>query len=405
MARRTGQVIRYQGSRGTVWRLRYTDAGGRRASETLGSEAEGWTERRAREALADRLYQVRHERLQREKPTTLARFARGWLDTYPELRGLRESTRRGYRAILEQHLLEQLGSRRLDEIEPEDLEAYVAAKRRAGFSPATCNRHLNVLSLVYDAAVRRRAVRFNPVRAVERPKEPDRRARWRRLRPEEIGAVAGAFDELIGAAVDEQERAWLEQARVVFLTVHGTGMRRGEILALRWQDVELADPAGPRLHVRRSKTWGGEGPPKSEASRRTILLDAFLAGELFEHRGRSAYRGDGERVFCHPLTGGSLDHKRYADTLAAALVRAGITDRVRPFHDGRHSAITNDAAAGNAPIAVMKRAGHADFRTTQLYIDLAGVEFREEAERAGARTFAHVPPRVQAKVQAKVEGE
>jgi integrase len=60
---------------------------------------------------------------------------------------------------------------------------------------------------------------------------------------------------------------------------------------------------------------------------------------------------------------------------------------MRPFHDGRHTAITNDAAAGNAPLAVMKRAGHSDFRTTQGYIDLAGVTFREEAERL-ARLFA-----------------
>ena len=81
----------------------------------------------------------------------------------------------------------------------------------------------------------------------------------------------------------------------------------------------------------------------------------------------------------------------------AALERAGITDYVRPFHDGRHSAITNDAAAGNSGLAVMRRAGHSDFRVTQMYLDLAGVEFAEEAERAAARAFAHVP---RAKVRA-----
>jgi integrase len=64
-----------------------------------------------------------------------------------------------------------------------------------------------------------------------------------------------------------------------------------------------------------------------------------------------------------------------------------ITDRVRPFHDGRHTSITNAAAAGVSPAALMARAGHSDFATTQLYIDLAGETFREEAALADARLF------------------
>lgn len=389
--RHEGQVIRYDGRRGTVWRLRYADAAGRRVSETLGSERDGWNDRSARDALLDRLHRVRNERHVRSQPVTLDAFARGWLDTYPAAKGLRESTRRGYARILEKHVLPVLGDRRLEEVDVDALEAYVARKRRAGLSPGTLNRHLNVLSLVLGAAVKRRLIASNAVAAVDRPREPDRRQSWRRLQPDEVGAVAGAFDELVAEQEDPAERAWIEQARVVFLLVYGTGMRRGEVLGLRWRDVTLADPSGPKLHVRQTLTWGGEGPPKSEASRRTLPLDAFLAGELFDHRGRTAYAGDQEHVFCHPEKGTPLDHSRYGDTFKLALGRAEIADRVRPFHDGRHAAITNDAAAGNAALAVMKRAGHSDFRTTQLYIDLAGVEFREEAERAAARVFAHVP--------------
>ena len=79
-----------------------------------------------------------------------------------------------------------------------------------------------------------------------------------------------------------------------------------------------------------------------------------------------------------------MDHKRYAESLSAALKRAKIEKPMRPFHDGRHTALTNAAVAGNAPAAIQARAGHADFSTTQLYIDLAGVAFREEAEQAEA---------------------
>ena len=60
---------------------------------------------------------------------------------------------------------------------------------------------------------------------------------------------------------------------------------------------------------------------------------------------------------------------------------------MRPFHDGRHSSITNAAAAGVSPAALMARAGHSDFKATQGYIDLAGGMFRDEAELADARLF------------------
>ena len=73
--------------------------------------------------------------------------------------------------------------------------------------------------------------------------------------------------------------------------------------------------------------------------------------------------------------------------MRAALLRAEVTRRVRPFHDLRHTAITHEAAAGNAPAAIQARAGHADYSTTQRYIHLAGVVFREEAERAEARVL------------------
>jgi len=60
---------------------------------------------------------------------------------------------------------------------------------------------------------------------------------------------------------------------------------------------------------------------------------------------------------------------------------------VRPFHDVRHSSITNAAAAGTPPAALMARAGHSDFETTQGYIDLAGETFREEADRLERRLW------------------
>jgi hypothetical protein len=60
---------------------------------------------------------------------------------------------------------------------------------------------------------------------------------------------------------------------------------------------------------------------------------------------------------------------------------------MRPFHHGRHTSITNSAAAGLSPAALMSRAGHSNFKTTQGYIDLAGEMFRAEAGLLEQRLF------------------
>jgi len=189
---------------------------------------------------------------------------------------------------------------------------------------------LNLLHSLFKAAEGRTLVRSNPVSAVERPRDP--RRRWRILTPVEIGRVERAFAELADQA-HLGERAWLEQARVVFLTVVSAGLRRGEVLGLRWRDVTLADPAGAALRVRETFVRGQADTPKSEKSERTLAIGR-LASELFDHRGRSAFAGDDERVFCHPQTGGPLDHKRYAATLRLALKRAKVDDYLRPFPAG-----------------------------------------------------------------------
>jgi hypothetical protein len=131
----------------------------------------------------------------------------------------------------------------------------------------------------------------------------------------------------------------------------------------------------------------GEDTPKSEAGERTISLGARIAAELFEHRRRTSFPGDDERAFCSPTKGTPFDVARFAATLRLALQGAEIEGRVRPFHDLRHTSITNAAAAGTPPAALMARAGHSDFKTTQAYIDLAGETFRVEAERLERRLW------------------
>jgi hypothetical protein len=101
--------------------------------------------------------------------------------------------------------------------------------------------------------------------------------------------------------------------------------------------------------------------------------------------------GEDELVFCHPERGTVLRPDQWQPLFQTALAEAGVHGRIRPFHDLRHTAITLDAASGSSPIAVTTKAGHASFKTTQRYLHLAGVVFREEAARLEEKVLGGKP--------------
>ena len=146
-----------------------------------------------------------------------------------------------------------------------------------------------------------------------------------------------------------------------------TGIRRNELRELRWADVDLLEGV---LRVRGTKT---------EDAERSIALSPALVSALEARFQRTAFKGDSEFVFCHPERGTRYSEKLFAEQFRAALVKAEITDYVRPFHDLRHTALTNEAASGSSPIALMTKAGHSDMKTTRIYLHLAGTVFRDEA--------------------------
>lgn len=397
-------VIKYEGKRGVVWRMKYRDADGRQIQETLGTARDGWTKSKAQAALRDRLVKVEKQGYRRPRGVDFSSFAKEWLPAYAATKQLKRSTVETYKGLIEQHLDPKLGTLPLARIDVNAVEGLVAGLLKEGYAPATCNRTLNVLSLVLKAAARRGLHPGGVVSVVDRPREG--RRRWRILDPVETQAVERAFDELYSeadaAGVEPADaataRAWIATCRDVFLFSYGTGLRRGEILGLRWKCVRLADPAGPTLRVEQTFVRNRIDTPKSAASERTIEIGGRVAEVLFQLRARTPYSGDDEWVFCHPETGGHLDPKRYAVTLRAALAKAGIEGYVRPFHDGRHSSITNAAAAGTPPMALMARAGHADFATTKRYVDLAGETFRGEAARLEERLWGVISTNSQYKV-------
>jgi len=195
----------------------------------------------------------------------------------------------------------------------------------------------------------------NPARGVDLPKvDAFEEIRW--LEPDEVRALAEH-------AVDGPYRQ-LDAA--LYLTAAMTGLRQGELFALRWRDVGWEAGA---IRVRRSFTHGELGTPKSKRSSRSVPMADDVAAAL-EDLSRQVPDAPDELVFPHPLTGGRLASPGALRRMRRALAAAGLDDSHR-FHDLRHTFGTQMAARGVPMRTLQEWMGHKDIATTQRYADYA----------------------------------
>lgn len=379
-----GRVWRYQGTRGVVWRIRYLDASGRRVLETLGKEP-AWNRQLAERELRRRLVDVERDGYHKPQKITFDQFTTRWLDDYLPGRSLKLTTLDGYRQSLNRHLLPAFATLPLERLErePELIDRYITQKTRAGLSPKTITNHLLLLQVMLKTAVRWRLIRHNPVTDVQRPRleQPDLNI----LDQTEIARLLTAYTTLQHDAKNDEQAEWWRIAQTLTFTALGTAMRRGELLALHWNDINLLEG---HLHVRNALVKGRITTPKSRAGKRRIDLGPRTVQLLQEHYAKSRYTADDDPVFHHPLKGTPIDPARVArEHLRPALKAAGISKPFRPFHDLRHTALTHDAAAGNPLTYIQMKAGHSQTSITERYIHAAQVQFAGAAERAEARMF------------------
>jgi integrase len=379
---RGATVIRYEGKRGAVWRIKYRDAAGKQVQETLGPEPP-WTERKAQRELGKRLASV-DEGFRKPERTTFADFTDRFEREYLPGRNLKPTTAENYGYILRRHLLPFFGDLALAEVEarPELIDAYVALKSEDELSPKTIQNHLLLLNVMLRRAVVWRLIRTNPVSSIDRPSlaQPEMSV----LTEAEIARLASAYDELADEA-SKAERSWWLLAKAIVVTALGAAMRRGELIGLRWRSVNLLEG---KIEVRETFVRGRFTTPKSKASRRVVELGPRTLAVLEEQWRRTAYRSDDDFVFGHPTKGTPLDTSKLAKRyLKPALARAGIDKPFRPFHDLRHTSLTHAAAAGNPQIYVQARAGHSQGSITERYIHAAQVLFPGAAEKSEARMF------------------
>jgi integrase len=278
-----------------------------------------------------------------------------------ELKGRKPSTVEAVRSALRVHLEPQFGSRTLDRIDKATVERFIAAERRAGMAPKSIRNYLGVLHSVYELGIENGWARENPVKRAAKP-ESTGSPEIRFLALEEVEAVL--------VAVPGDTLGPLE--RVLYLAAAMTGLRQGELLALRWQDVDWL--AG-KIRVRRAYVRGEFGTTKSRRGFRAVPLADRVGTELEALSQRSAFTADENLVFGHPLTGGPLDRSKVRKRFKAAVKRAGVRD-VR-FHDLRHTFGTRMAAVGVPMRTLQEWMGHSDHKTTLIYADYSPDERRD----------------------------
>ena len=292
-----------------------------------------------------------------------------------------------YRGYLNRHLAPFFGGRPMDKIDRARVEAYLLAKKHEGLSSKTVGNHLNFLHGLFAFAVKREWVTSNVVALVDRPRPPrfkDRRIKF--LTREELEAVAARVpDDYLGAV----ERPLYSDAAM-------TGLRQGELIALRWCDV---DWAASRVRVAESyirgdfdiaevppRPLGADGRPPGRRARAALPAHA-LAGR----RGPRLRAPGDRRTFSTRRSCASASTRRSSAPRSARLT----------FHELRHTFGTQMAAAGAPMRAIQEWMGHADASTTEIYAHYApdpthGAAFAQKAfgDRGGSSADADAAPRL-----------
>jgi integrase len=261
------------------------------------------------------------------------------------------------------HLRPSLGHIPLKDLRPDQVQRFYNDKRETGLSPRTVRYLHTIIHGALKQAMKNQLVTRNVSEATTLPG-----GKTRKMRPLSLEEV----HQFLTSVKDDRLFA------AMFLEV-GTGVRRGELLGLRWRDLDLDDGV---LHVRQTLVRVGnhnatEGDrktrlifqePKTEQSRRTIPIPEEVIEALKHHKARQAQERllmgeaylDNGLVFCQ-ANGQLIDPRNFIRHFERLLKQAGVP-RIR-FHDGRHTFATLMLELGEAPKTVQTMLGHTNILT------------------------------------------
>jgi integrase len=363
----TGHVRLRRGKNGAVWYLRYRLPDGRQRQRRLGDAWEGpgrppdgyYTRRTAREALDETLVRARNgelpeqaaEREARAEAGTFRAAAREYLRFVEQVRQIDDKTVRDYRGVCDGYLVPRFGDRRLEEITADDIDDFkeelIAARK---LSNRGIVRVLTVAHGVFKRAARVHGLTVNPASAdlVERPEV----------------SYTGEFDCYTGDQVELLAvHAHDAQDAAIYVAAAYTGLRQGELLGLRWADVDLVDAL---VHVKRNYTDRRVKVPKGKKVR-SVPMASPVIDRLARLKDREHFTGDDDLVFCNTV-GDFLDAWALRRRYYRAAEAAGLP-RLR-FHDLRHVFGSRMAREMNQ-FTLQHTMGHAHAGTTARYTHFA----------------------------------
>jgi integrase len=370
----TGHVFRVERKRGPVWYAKYRLPDGRQVQKKIGPAWTGrgrpaagyFTKRLAEDWLRDTLDAARRG----ARPgsvrsgATFADAAAEWLRYVERDRDVKPSTLTDYLSVVASRLVPAFGEFPVEELTPQLIEEWRASI--GGGRPLTNrtrNKAVTILGGIMERARRVYGLPSNPVRDVEKLRERYDATRFEFYSPEEVWA-------LVRAAASEQDGA-------IYLTAAFTGLRRGELIALRWRDVDFESSA---IRVSASYANGKLTTPKSGHGR-VVPMVPEVAAALARLAEREWSIGDDELVFPGEL-GTYLDGSALRRRFVAARARAGL--RPIRFHDLRHTFGTLAVRGAESIVELQSWLGHAEVRTTMRYTHYR--EQQDAAERL-ARAF------------------
>ena len=278
-----------------------------------------------------------------------------WADRWLGSLERKPSTVGSYRSTIA-HAKQTFGGQRVRRIGAEDIARFNGDLRERGCSPSTRAKHLRVLGACLQAAVFYRYADSNAVRELPPAQRP---------RPERKEAAYfenAELPRLFGHLRDEPYRT-------LCLVALKTGMRQGELFALRWGDVDLEQAV---VRVRSSYTGGALGTPKNRERRDVDLISdivELLAGGR-EERGGSiddlVFPGENGSGFVSPTV--LLRRHLYPAMAAAEIRRVGPTQEKRTFHSFRHTFAKRALESGAQITWLSRHLGHSSLKvTTDIY--------------------------------------
>jgi integrase len=373
----SGHVFRVDRKRGPAWYAKYRLPDGRQVQRKIGP---AWTERgrpavgcftkrQAEEWLQEVLRAARRGTLPGLVRTgaTFADAAAEWLRYVEHDRAVKPSTLVDYRSTAKR-LVAEFGEMPVEELTAQRIENWRAG---LGSDPAhpmgnrTRNKLLTVLGGIMERARKVYGLPANPVRDIEKLRERYDATSFNFYSPEEVHA-------LVRAAASEQDGA-------LFLTAAFTGLRRGELIALRWRDVDFERSS---IRVSGSFANGQLTAPKSGHGR-VVPMVPEVASILAQLGQRGGFVGDDDLVFPGEL-GLYLDGSALRRRFIAACARAGL--RPIRFHDLRHTFGTLAVRGAESIVELQNWLGHAEVRTTMRY-----THYREQADAAARLAKAFEP--------------